>query len=182
MTKKQVRRWVRSSFTESKDLPHFTSLILIPGNLQLNHQLSYHMRRTRGLPFGILHVKSFPWCRDFLLEIEKLILAIVVSLRKLQPYYQAHLIIVITDFPLRSIHHSPEASQRLMKWAIELSQYDFLYRLKTIIKVQALAVVVLEFTSSAEEEKLVNENNGSSRADKTSFIEPGLLVTCASCA
>ncbi|KAI5351707.1 hypothetical protein L3X38_004598 [Prunus dulcis] len=72
-------------------------------------------------------------------KLEKLILALVVSARKLRPYYQAHRVIVMTDFPLRSILHSPDAPQRLMKWAIELSQYDLLYRPKTAIKAQALA-------------------------------------------
>ncbi|KAI5317568.1 hypothetical protein L3X38_037275 [Prunus dulcis] len=60
-------------------------------------------------------------------KLEKLTLALVVSARKLRPYYQAHRVIVMTDFHLRSILHSPDASQRLMKWAIELSQYDLLY-------------------------------------------------------
>ncbi|CAL8993618.1 unnamed protein product, partial [Prunus brigantina] len=63
--------------------------------------------------------------------MEKLLFSLVVSVRKLRPYYQAHRIIVITEFPLRSILHNPDASQRLMKWAIELNQYDLLYRLKT---------------------------------------------------
>ncbi|CAL8168152.1 unnamed protein product [Prunus armeniaca] len=43
-------------------------------------------------------------------KLEKLILALVVSARKLRPYYQAHRVIVMTDFPLRSILHSPDAS------------------------------------------------------------------------
>ncbi|CAL2258020.1 unnamed protein product [Prunus armeniaca] len=101
-------------------------------------------------------------------KLEKLILALVVSARKLRPYYQAHRVIVMTDFPLRSILHSPDASQRLMKWAIELIQYDLLYRPKTTIKAQALADFVAEFTPSAEEEKLVSKKKESSRADKTS--------------
>ncbi|KAI5324836.1 hypothetical protein L3X38_033909 [Prunus dulcis] len=45
------------------------------------------------------------------LKMEKLIFSLVVSARKLRPYYQAHLIIVMTVFPLRSILHSPNASQ-----------------------------------------------------------------------
>ncbi|KAI5336927.1 hypothetical protein L3X38_016196 [Prunus dulcis] len=101
-------------------------------------------------------------------KLEKLILALVVSARKLRPYYQAHRVIVMTDFPLRSILHSPDASQRLMKWAIELSQYDLLYRPKTAIKAQALADFVAEFTPSAEKEKLVNQKKESSKADGTS--------------
>ncbi|KAI5354954.1 hypothetical protein L3X38_007849 [Prunus dulcis] len=89
-------------------------------------------------------------------KLEKLILALVVYARKLRPYYQAHRVIVMTNSPLRLILHSPDASQRLMKWAIELSQYDLLYRPRTAIKAQALAFFVSEFTPSAEKEKLVN--------------------------
>ncbi|CAL2254005.1 unnamed protein product [Prunus armeniaca] len=72
-------------------------------------------------------------------KLEKLILALVVSARKLRSYYQAHRVIVMTDFSLRSILHSLDASQRLMKWAVELSQYDLLYRPKAAIKAHALA-------------------------------------------
>ncbi|CAL9025496.1 unnamed protein product [Prunus brigantina] len=69
----------------------------------------------------------------------------------------------MTDFPLRSIIHSPDAFQRLMKWATELSQYDLIDRPKAAIKAQALA----EFTPPAEEEKLVNKRKESSKADGT---------------
>ncbi|KAI5327999.1 hypothetical protein L3X38_027395 [Prunus dulcis] len=56
-----------------------------------------------------------------------------------------------------------------MKWAIELSQYHLLYRPKTAIKAQALALAdfVAEFTPLDEEEKLVNKKE-SSKADGTS--------------
>ncbi|CAL2247756.1 unnamed protein product [Prunus armeniaca] len=55
-----------------------------------------------------------------------------------------------------------------MKWAVKLSQYDPLYRPKTVIKSQALADFVAEFTPSAKEEKLVNKKKESLRADRTS--------------
>ncbi|CAL9004916.1 unnamed protein product [Prunus brigantina] len=99
-------------------------------------------------------------------KMEKLIFSLVVSARKLRPYYQAHRIIVIIEFPLRSILHNPDASQRLMKWAIELSQYDLLYRPKTTIKAQALADFVVEFTPTAKEEKMVTKSK--EKADDTS--------------
>ncbi|CAL2240120.1 unnamed protein product [Prunus armeniaca] len=44
-------------------------------------------------------------------KLEKLILALLVSARKLRPYYQAHRVIAMTDFPSRSILHSRDASQ-----------------------------------------------------------------------
>ncbi|CAL9019626.1 unnamed protein product [Prunus brigantina] len=105
-------------------------------------------------------------------KMEKLIFSLVVSARKLRPYYQAHRIIVITEFPLRSILHSPDASQRLMKWAIELSQYDLLYRPKTAIKAQALADFVVEFTPTAKEEKMVTKSK--EKADDTSPTDSNL--------
>ncbi|CAL2247523.1 unnamed protein product [Prunus armeniaca] len=86
----------------------------------------------------------------------------------MRPYYQAHRVIFMTDFPLRSILHSPDASQRLMKWAIKLSQYDLLYQPKAVIKAQALADFIVEFTPSTEKDKLVNKNKESSKADGTS--------------
>ncbi|CAL9006556.1 unnamed protein product, partial [Prunus brigantina] len=57
---------------------------------------------------------------------------------------------------------------RLMKWAIELSQYDLLYRPKAAIKAQILADFVVEFTPSAEGEKWVDKRKESSKADETS--------------
>ncbi|CAL2256822.1 unnamed protein product [Prunus armeniaca] len=104
-------------------------------------------------------------------KLEKLILTLLVSARKLRPYYQAHRVIIMTDFPMRSILHNLYASQRLMKWAIELSQYDLHYRPKATIKAQALADFVAEFTPSAKEDKLVNKMKESSKADGT-FAEP----------
>ncbi|KAI5323872.1 hypothetical protein L3X38_032945 [Prunus dulcis] len=99
-------------------------------------------------------------------KMEKLIFSLVVFPRKLRPYYQAHRIIVMTEFPLRSILHSPDASQRLMKWAIKLSQYDLLYWPKTTIKAQALADFVVEFTPTAKEEKMVMKSK--EKVDDTS--------------
>ncbi|KAI5352151.1 hypothetical protein L3X38_005042 [Prunus dulcis] len=78
----------------------------------------------------------------------------------------------MTEFPLRSILYSPDASQRLKKWAIELSQYDLLYQSKTAIKAQALADFVVEFTSTAEEEKMVAKSK--EKADDTFPIDSNL--------
>ena len=80
--------------------------------------------------------------------MEKLILAMVIAARKLRPYFQAHTIEVPTEYPMKQVLHKPETSGRLMKWAIELSEFDIRYRLKTTIKGQVLADFVMEFTSA----------------------------------
>ena len=84
--------------------------------------------------------------------MEKLILALVTAARKLRPYFQAHTIEVPTEYPMKQVLHKPETSRRLMKWAIELSEFDIRYKLKTAIKGQVLADFVMEFTSGVPDE------------------------------
>ncbi|KAG7567536.1 Ribonuclease H-like superfamily [Arabidopsis thaliana x Arabidopsis arenosa] len=76
--------------------------------------------------------------------MEKLALAVVVSARKLRPYFQSHPIEVLTSHPLRSILHGPSQSGRLAKWAIELSEYDIEYKSRTSAKAQVLADFLTE--------------------------------------
>ena len=54
------------------------------------------------------------------LELKKLVLALVVTSRKLRPYFQALSIEVLTNYPLRQVLQKPEALGKLLKWAIEL--------------------------------------------------------------
>ena len=80
--------------------------------------------------------------------MEKLILALVTTAQKLRPYFQAHTIEIPTEYPMKQVLHNPKTSGRLMKWAIELSEFDIRYKPKTTIKGQVLADFVLEFTSA----------------------------------
>ena len=79
--------------------------------------------------------------------MEKLILALVTVALKLCPYFQAHTIKISTEYPMKQVLHKLETSGRLMKWAIELSEFDIRYKPKTAIKGQILADFVMEFTS-----------------------------------
>ncbi|XP_073138852.1 uncharacterized protein [Henckelia pumila] len=84
-------------------------------------------------------------------KIEKLALALVTVARKLRPYFQSHPIIVLTNHPLKQIVSSPEASRRMVKWAVELSQYGIEYRSRPAIKAQILADFLIKMTVSQEE-------------------------------
>uniref|UniRef100_A0A5B7BB47 Reverse transcriptase domain-containing protein n=1 Tax=Davidia involucrata TaxID=16924 RepID=A0A5B7BB47_DAVIN len=85
-------------------------------------------------------------------DLEKLAFALLVSSRKLRPYFQAHTIIVPTSHPLRSILHKPETSGRLIKWSVELGQFDIRYVPRTAIRAQALADFIAEFSRRDAEE------------------------------
>ena len=78
--------------------------------------------------------------------MEKPILALVTTSRKLRPYFQAHIVEVPTEYPMKQILHKPETSRRLIKWAIELSEFDIRYKPRTMIKGQILVDFIMEFT------------------------------------
>lgn len=56
--------------------------------------------------------------------IERAAFTMLVTTRKLRPYFQAHTVIVLTNLPLKKTLQKVEASGRLTQWAIELSEFD----------------------------------------------------------
>ena len=84
--------------------------------------------------------------------MEKLILVFVTTSRKLRPYFQAHTVEVPTEYPMKQILHKPKTSGRLIKWAIELSEFDIRYKPRTTVKGQILAYFIMEFTPAESTE------------------------------
>ena len=78
--------------------------------------------------------------------MEKWALALVTASHKLIPYFQAHPIIVMTDQPLRQTLLKPDAYSCLVKWSVEISEFDITYRHRGAIKVQALVDFVADCT------------------------------------
>ncbi|KAK8928297.1 hypothetical protein KSP39_PZI017417 [Platanthera zijinensis] len=85
--------------------------------------------------------------------LEKLAYALVISARKLRPYFQAHSIRVITDHPLRKVLEGVEHSGRLAKWSIELSEFDISFVPRLSIKAQAVADFLADYVTEAEAEE-----------------------------
>ena len=54
---------------------------------------------------------------------------------------------------MKQVLRKPEVSGRLVKWAVELTQFDILYQPRTAIKGQALADFIAEFTFPSEEDR-----------------------------
>ncbi|KAK3022349.1 hypothetical protein RJ639_047054 [Escallonia herrerae] len=88
-------------------------------------------------------------------KIDKIALALIISARRLRPYFQSHTIIVLTDQPLRKVLLSPEASGRLVNWSVELGEFDIKYKPRTTIKAQALTDFIIECTLPEEPPQLV---------------------------
>ncbi|GKV31653.1 hypothetical protein SLEP1_g40325 [Rubroshorea leprosula] len=77
---------------------------------------------------------------------EKAALAIVTSTRKLRPYFQSHPIIILIDQPLRQILQKPECFGRLIKWAVELGEFEITFQQRSAIQAQAPADFIVECT------------------------------------
>ena len=84
--------------------------------------------------------------------MEKLILELVTTFRKLRPYFQAHTVEVPTEYPMKQILHKSETFERLMNWAIELSEFDIRYKPRTEVKGHILADFIIEFTPTQSTE------------------------------
>ena len=112
-----------------------TSAVLVRDKERVQHPVYYCSRALRGAE------ERYP-------RMEKLILALVTAAQKLRPYFQAHTIEVSKEYPMKQVLYKLETSGRLMKWAIELSEFDIRYRPKIEIKGQVLADFVMDFTSA----------------------------------
>ena len=79
--------------------------------------------------------QAFQGAEPKYLRIEKIAFALIVTSRKLRPYFHANPILVMTDKPIRKSMNKPEVAGRMIQWAIELSQFDIEYHPKTTMKV-----------------------------------------------
>ncbi|XP_050241856.1 uncharacterized protein LOC126690771 [Quercus robur] len=84
-------------------------------------------------------------------QMERLAFALITASRKLRHYFQAHVINVITDHPLKKAMNKLEAAGQLIQWAVKLSEFDIRYQPKHAIKAQTLANFIAKFTPSHDE-------------------------------
>ena len=82
--------------------------------------------------------------------IEKITFTLIIASRKLGPYFQANPILVMVNQPIKKAMSKLEATDRMVQWVIELSQFDIKYRPRTTIKSQVLAGFIARFTLPKE--------------------------------
>ncbi|XP_074300526.1 uncharacterized protein LOC141631802 [Silene latifolia] len=85
-------------------------------------------------------------------SFEKLVLALVTASYKLRPYFESHIIHVVTNYPLKTIMRKPELSGRMTKWSVHMSGYDLQFEPRTPIKSQALTDFVSDFCLATQAE------------------------------
>ncbi|GKV52282.1 hypothetical protein SLEP1_g58870 [Rubroshorea leprosula] len=117
-------------------------------NLIKNTPTTFDEVNQRSLKFIKAEDKVLQGAEQRYSIAEKAALTVVVTARKLRPYFQSHPIIVMTDQPLRQILQKPECSGRLIKWAVELGEFQIAFQQRSTIRAQTLANFVVECTSN----------------------------------
>ncbi|CAJ2646924.1 unnamed protein product [Trifolium pratense] len=104
-------------------------------------------------------------------QIEKVALALINAARRLRHYFLPHTIVVRTDKPIKSLLGRPDMAGRMLKWSLELSEFDIRYESRKALKSQVLADFVAEMT---------NPSSTTSEADKwTIFVDGASSATGA---
>lgn len=80
--------------------------------------------------------------------IEKVTFALVIAARNFRAYFESHLIVVYTNYPLEQIFYKLDQSRRILKWSIKLCGLEITFVPWTVIKVQALADFLAEYSFS----------------------------------
>src|SRR4051812_8275074 len=77
---------------------------------------------------------------------QKLLLAIIMTSRKVSHYFDEHPITIVSSAPLADILKNPGATGQVAKWNIELSPRDLQFKHLTAIKAQVLPDFLVEWT------------------------------------
>jgi ribonuclease HI len=77
---------------------------------------------------------------------QKFLYALLITSRKLHHYFQEHKIVVPSSFPLREIIRNRDASDCIVKWAVELGEFEIEFCPRQAIKSQILTNFVSEWT------------------------------------
>ena len=105
------------------------------------------VRNEDGVQRPVYYInKSLQKVETRYLLLEKAVLAIVRATRKLSYYFQAHIMVVLTQQPLQALLQKSDYTDRIVKWGTMLRAYDVKYMPRTAIKGQVLADFVVEFT------------------------------------
>jgi hypothetical protein len=81
---------------------------------------------------------------------QKMLYALLITPRKLRRYVQSHKIKVVSSFPIREILRSRDTVGRIVKWSVELGEFDLEFCPRQAIKSQILADFISEWTETQQ--------------------------------
>jgi hypothetical protein len=81
-------------------------------------------------------------------QIQKLLYTVLIIKRKLWHYFESHLVMVVSSFPLGEVIQNRDVTGRIAKRALKLMGEGITYAPRTTIKSQVLADFVAEWTET----------------------------------
>ena len=94
-----------------------------------DHAVSAVLLRDQGVQQPVYYIsKTLVDAETRYLPLEKLVLALVHTMRKLPHYFQAHTVFVLTEYPLQSLLKRLDFTGRIAKWGTRLGSFDIRYR------------------------------------------------------
>jgi len=79
-------------------------------------------------------------------SLEKAALAVVFSTRRLRHYFHSFTVVVMTNLPIQKVLQKPDVARRMVRWAVELSEFDIQYKPRGSIKGQVYVDFVPELS------------------------------------
>ena len=94
-----------------------------------DHAMSAMLLRNQGVQQPVYYInKTLVDAKTRYLPLENLVLALVHASRKLPHYFQAHIVFVLTEYPLQLLLKRSDFMGRMAKWGTRLGSFDIWYR------------------------------------------------------
>ena len=87
-------------------------------------------------------------------SLEKAALAVVFSARRLRHYFHSFTVVVMTNLPIQKVLHKPDVAGRMVRWAVELSEFDIQYEPRGSIIGQVYADFVAELSPGGDPQEV----------------------------
>ena len=138
----------------------------LPATQGIPIQAAHHIRIDGGVQRPVYYVsKSLHEAEVRYLPLENAILAVVHATWKLPHYFQAHIIVVLTQLPLNFVFWSADYTRRIAKWSTVIGAFNIKYMSWTSVKGQVLVDLIAEFAEPpieivAEEQNMDGKSIG----------------------